>query len=156
MATSNVRILAALNISTVALAGTVVHVWTFTILVSEPPDNITSRNLLVAVMEPTIVTALFNLIFIATQVLGTCVTLGLKACFIFGVSGAPAVVFIIIWHSRAWLLKWWLWCTSRRSRWRGRTCCTIKLGERGYHWVAPPQGDHLATLWQSSWWGMDI
>ena len=66
MAASNVRILAALDISAVALAGTVVHVCAFTVLVTETPDNITSRHLSVAMMEATIDTALFNLVLVAT------------------------------------------------------------------------------------------
>ena len=63
-----------------ALAVTVVHMCTLTVLVTETPDNITSRHLPVAMMEATVDTALFNLVMMAAKVSGTIVTLGLKTC----------------------------------------------------------------------------
>ena len=75
-----VGVLAAHNVRAVALAVTVVYMCTLTVLVTETPDNITSRHLPVAVMEATVDTALFNLEVMATQVSGTNVTLGLKTC----------------------------------------------------------------------------
>ena len=95
LAMHNIRVLAALNIRAVALRAVMVTL-VFAVLVTETPDNITSRHLPGAMMEATVDTALFNLVLMATEVSGTKVTLCLKACCSFRVSRTPAVVFIII------------------------------------------------------------
>ena len=68
----------------------------FAVLVTKTPDSITSRHLLVTVMETTDSTTLFNLVVMATEVSGTMVTIGLKACCRFGNHRPLAKVFIII------------------------------------------------------------
>ena len=90
-----IGILMALEFRAVAL-GAVKVALVFAVLVTETPDNITSRHLLVAVMETTDSTTLFNLVVMTTEVSGTMVTIGLKACCRFRNHRPLAEVFIII------------------------------------------------------------
>ena len=68
----------------------------FAVLVTETPDNITSRHLLVTMMEVTVNTALFNLVVMTTEVSSTTITIGLKTWCSFGNHRPLAKVFIII------------------------------------------------------------